>query len=1765
MNLKKFGLKVLSAAIAMVMIMSVCAPAIVAAAAEDDTPKYVSLGASNVNGYGLRGYIPVDMDAAALDANLKQQANVFGCGVETPGSYPVLVAEALGADLTQLAMSSMRAEELRFLLDDTYTGDAYTDWRFCDTANYPEKNSANWFVGAGRLLAGDNTLEPEKAVAALRKAYKDAITEADYITVDIGVNNFGVYVSGKLSDPTLNWENDLSLIDPALAANYEEGKAYVKGLIAQYAPEIDATLADMPLDMDDFVDTLAYALVGFCTNFDVIMEKIHELNPDATVVAVSIQNLMAGLELALPGMDPAPFGEIFGALINAANIYMAVGSPYADQYYCADVRKNGGRVEFFSDDIAKYDGDPKTLSDNIIDCFDVLDGFDDPYDKGIHVKYQLHKFLNSEWESLAGAQVAGVYTTFESFMAAGAEGFAELAETSYASFIPTLQGMYAEFSVKYDAMLYAAYDVVASIFQAGAKTTVLDLGGLAFMGDIEDVLADSIFAEMETAVVAAMNDATYDYKLSETFFADIAAAANAAAGAELVTEAHIATVAAFAVRTSVGNSFFGHPNPEGHKTIATKILETIANKTTGKDIAKDELEKILKELEGFVKEYYDDAYAYGYGYAVENGYVDTAVAALDNAIAAIAALEVENEYIDAELKAALEAELSEVVKTLGELKAALTENKAATVDGLVETVKALENDLNAHLANVEKILTLAGADAYEYLYPVVMKELEKLETEVIPEIIKTAEAMAEKAYEHLLRKVAEIMGIIVDANAKAEEIAESIRQYVADVYGIVLDVNATIEEMIETIRQCVEDTKTAISEYIAKITAGEYTVSDDSYYVAIDGEGYASALAEALNLSAEQYKAVAMNEVTFEDIAKADLITVSYDNGSVVAFTSEQLLGYAKAYLDGALRADANAYVESAFSDILSADGFAKINGAIDAAIDSVVASDLLADKEAVALDWAALVGEEKVAKVDEARAAIVKALTEAGVPADYEIEIDVVKALYENAETLGLSDVLANFNQNWFYEELGANAVYTVKVPVLDLAVFAAESALYEAVRYNAEYSQTILAINKINPEATVAVLGSYDLLGGVAMDLGEIAVNETVNVTELLMLEEIPGMIEAIVDELPAGEELVLELGELENYKVDIPVAELAALVAEKFNVLAGYVEAIEIPVTNETVGLILDYAKNNFSVEAEYNAFVADVNAKLAEVASVGVYTVEIPVVAIVDYAAAEYDKLVELFALLAEVDYTVDDVVINETVDLNKAYDTVVGLTSVHPLAYAVMFENVFFVAVDDVETNFAAAVAAGVAESDALSFVLAYVENAAVAEPSAAGNAYIVEQILAALTVTCEHVYDDECTDVDCNRCGEIREVKGHIFTNYVSDNNATCAKDGTKTATCDVCGEAKDTVEDEGSSATVAHTFTEYVSNNDATCVKEGTKTAVCDVCENAKDTIADPDAEGTHTFTNYVSNGDATCTADGTKTATCDVCGEAKDTVADTGSKLAHSFTVVVGFREGNCYTIQSTTFKCTGCSATQTVLGTKGAHVPGEAATCKAAQTCTICNEELAPKAEHTPGAAATCKAAQTCTVCNEELAPKAEHTPGAAATCTTAQTCTVCNAELAKALGHKAGAAATCTTAQTCTVCKAEIAKATGHSFAPATCKAPKTCTVCKVTEGEVADHTYENACDADCEVCGAERTVEHTYGEWTLTKEPTKEADGEQQRVCSKCETIETEVIPAGTEIQIPGGDTTSISVGGIVGIVFAVLAVIGGGVAVVLVVMKKKII
>ena len=123
------------------------------------------------------------------------------------------------------------------------------------------------------------------------------------------------------------------------------------------------------------------------------------------------------------------------------------------------------------------------------------------------------------------------------------------------------------------------------------------------------------------------------------------------------------------------------------------------------------------------------------------------------------------------------------------------------------------------------------------------------------------------------------------------------------------------------------------------------------------------------------------------------------------------------------------------------------------------------------------------------------------------------------------------------------------------------------------------------------------------------------------------------------------------------------------------------------------------------------------------------------------------------------------------------------------------------------------------------------------------------------TCHCGHQYVDAYLD-----------SLGHKFSAYVSDNNATCASDGTKTAVCDRgCGET-DTVADIGSA--LAHTYTQSVTQ--PTCDAQGFTLYTCHCGHSYKDNYTDVLG---HDFGDWYTVEQATENKDGLNRRDCSRC----------------------------------------------------------------------------------------------------------------------------------------------------------------------------------------------------------------------------------------------------------------------------------------------------
>ena len=330
---------------------------------EDNKLHYVSLGASNTNGYGHHGYLDDEIHEDPLAAN-KSQMNDYGYDKAPANAYPALIRDALAestgkdVELHQLAISSMRVEEVLWLLDDTYEPDEYMDWRFT--------GGKSWFDMAHK----------EGGREALRVEYRDYISNADIITVDLGWNNFGVYAFNNIM--TILKEGGARYwkapdFENVIGSDKEDEYYAIRDKVIEYLSEsINSSSAELSEEViQKLVDVLTYAVFGACYNFDRVMGQIYELNPDANVVVINIQNLADELTVDLNGTE-IPLGELYGELIEFVDLYRALYSPYANKYGFAYAGDDGD-VDTFLDEFRRWDGDPATLSQDMKDLFDMYD------------------------------------------------------------------------------------------------------------------------------------------------------------------------------------------------------------------------------------------------------------------------------------------------------------------------------------------------------------------------------------------------------------------------------------------------------------------------------------------------------------------------------------------------------------------------------------------------------------------------------------------------------------------------------------------------------------------------------------------------------------------------------------------------------------------------------------------------------------------------------------------------------------------------------------------------------------------------------------------------------------------------------------------------------------------------------------------------------------------------------------------------------------------------------------------------------------------------------------------------------------------------------------------------------------------------------------------------------------------------------------------------------------------------------------------------
>ena len=501
----------------------------------DGKVQYVSVGASNAAGYGLQGYLTDAEVSGVLVGELSLgKAPLDGFGRSPEAAYPAQIAaylknqnpEATVAH-TALSVSKLRAEEVRLLLDDSYAGDAYTAMNFT-----------------------------QARLSEVKTAYADALKQADVITLDLGWNNFGTYVCDNLAQYLKTgagiYDKDLTLILGA------ENKAAAEQILSGIRKEIDPLLEDLTDEQIQFVsETFAYALVGYIVNFDMILGKIQQINPKAQVAVLGIRNQLHGVAVEDKAYGQLPLDQMYGEVVNMANVYMQSYSPYREKYVFTMTGEDN-YVPTFLDEAAAYTGDPKTLSASVKDFFQVYAS-----------ELKLKDTLIQKMGELCAEELKAVNLDAATLVAKGEAGKLEDSAA---------KALYE----KYVAALDAAYDAGAQIVRYIAKDcSCVSTAGIS--GDI--AAAEKKLAEYFSQNILGAASASLEGK---TFALDVSAFADPT----------FELVAVTLIRGYYGGSFFGHPTGEGHQQIARDVIQAASGSAKGASLVllEDALKQILDTI-----------------------------------------------------------------------------------------------------------------------------------------------------------------------------------------------------------------------------------------------------------------------------------------------------------------------------------------------------------------------------------------------------------------------------------------------------------------------------------------------------------------------------------------------------------------------------------------------------------------------------------------------------------------------------------------------------------------------------------------------------------------------------------------------------------------------------------------------------------------------------------------------------------------------------------------------------------------------------------------------------------------------------------------------------------------------------------------------------------------------------------------------------------------------------------------------------------------
>ena len=494
-------------------------------------------------------------------------------------------------------------------------------------------------------------------------------------------------------------------------------------------------------------------------------------------------------------------------------------------------------------------------------------------------------------------------------------------------------------------------------------------------------------------------------------------------------------------RMLIGDGIGVHPNANGHEAIAEAMVTAYDEKYTVDQAVIDRAQIALNAASKVIMLGYEKAFAAGYKYAVENGYVQDAVETIEAAEADLLAFQTAiDQYktvLAADAYAGILEEMAEAQAGIAALKALLVETEVmnqATMEDAMALVAALEANLDAivkHLENPNNMIPPAALPVLQNKIETMKQQLKeeltaKVETAITEAINYAADYLHDKLgsiYDEFILAITDVLAAIdVNLPGLVDQFDDVVwdamdRQFPAIIETIYRHGENSLVIIIDLLK---EDLRATIEEAIERATHGEYTVDENSYYVAIGDtsaaaqNSYANLLAAELGLN-KSFNNLGTNNQTVEEsiaailgnavtVAGADLITIGYSN---------------------------NTFFEFMIAQIKNSAGFGEV----------------------VEMDWDAYIGENGANYIQQA--------------------LDMIRGELTN---MGVDEITI----------MGMNAA--------EMLMLGIESYAYAYANYAVKYPAMIQTIREINPDALILSVGMSNTMADIELDVSKYTGKETV-----------------------------------------------------------------------------------------------------------------------------------------------------------------------------------------------------------------------------------------------------------------------------------------------------------------------------------------------------------------------------------------------------------------------------------------------------------------------------------------------------------------------------------------------------------------------------------------------------------------------------------------------------------------------------------------------